>query len=56
MTDRDAANTGDLAPGGSPAEPSAVSHDPDDALRQIAGRLSQRLVHQLAELIGLVDL
>ncbi|MFV8631733.1 helix-turn-helix domain-containing protein [Ralstonia pseudosolanacearum] len=48
MTDRDAANTGDLAPGGSPAEPSAVSHDRDDALRQIAGRLragreSQRL-------------
>ncbi|WP_197387672.1 helix-turn-helix domain-containing protein [Ralstonia pseudosolanacearum] len=48
MTDRDAANTGDLAPGGPLAEPSAVSHDRDDALRQIAGRLragreSQRL-------------
>ncbi|MHA6906992.1 helix-turn-helix domain-containing protein [Ralstonia pseudosolanacearum] len=48
MTDRDAANTGDLAPGDTPAEPSAVSHDRDDALRQIAGRLragreSQRL-------------
>lgn len=48
MTERDAASTGDHAPGGTPAQPSAVSHDRDDALRQIAGRLrtgreSQRL-------------
>ncbi|WP_197337558.1 helix-turn-helix domain-containing protein [Ralstonia solanacearum] len=39
MTERDAANTGDLAPGGASAQPSAVSHDRDDALRQIAERL-----------------
>ncbi|WP_197340428.1 helix-turn-helix domain-containing protein [Ralstonia solanacearum] len=39
MTERDAANTGDLAPGGASVQPSAASHDRDDALRQIAERL-----------------
>ncbi|WP_197325969.1 RodZ domain-containing protein [Ralstonia solanacearum] len=39
MTERDAANTGDLAPGGASAQPSAALHDRDDALRQIAERL-----------------
>ncbi|MEF2251209.1 RodZ domain-containing protein [Ralstonia solanacearum] len=39
MTERDAANTGDLAPGGASAQPFAASHDRDDALRQIAERL-----------------
>ncbi len=48
MTEREAASTGDLSPDGTPAQPSAVSHDRDDALRQIAerlraGRESQRL-------------